>query len=157
MNKIQLINFVDLNMEQKKMILNWRNHPNIREWMYNKDIITLESHLNYIKSLETQKDRVYFLVKDGKNAIGVIDLTSIDSTNKTAEIGLYTNPFLKGYGKILMTQIINYSFNELGLSSLYSNVFITNDAAIHLYKRFNFYENKRENKLVYMELKNENR
>ena len=42
--------------------------------------------------LETKKDRIYFLVKDDDKNIGVIDLTSLDYKNKTAEIGLYSNP-----------------------------------------------------------------
>ena len=32
--KSTLINFTDLSEEEKKRILNWRNHPDIRKWIY---------------------------------------------------------------------------------------------------------------------------
>ena len=59
---IELINFTDLLLEEKKMILEWRNHQAIRKWMYNQEAISLVEHLNYIKSLSFKKDRLYFMV-----------------------------------------------------------------------------------------------
>ena len=41
MENIELLNFIDLNMEEKEMILKWRNDPEIRKWMYNQDDIKL--------------------------------------------------------------------------------------------------------------------
>ncbi len=107
MTSIELINFTLLSLEEKKMVLKWRNNPNIKRWMYDKNNISLKNHLNYIEFLKTKKDRIYFLVKEEENSVGVIDFTSIDYLTKSAEIGLYSNPLLKGYGKILMNKIIN--------------------------------------------------
>ena len=63
MQNIKLLNFIDLKLEEKEMILKWRNHPDIRKWMYNQDEIKLEEHLNFIDSLKLRKDKLYFLVK----------------------------------------------------------------------------------------------
>ena len=52
MENIQLLNFIDLELEEKEMILKWRNHPEIRKWMYNQDEIKLEEHLSFIESLK---------------------------------------------------------------------------------------------------------
>lgn len=153
----RLINFTDLTLEEKKRVLHWRNDESIRKWMYNKSLITLEDHLHYIDSLKGRSDRVYFLVRDGYKEIGVIDLTSIDPEKASAEIGLYARPGLKGVGDILMKSIIEYGFNVLKLKVLYSNVYTDNMKAINLYKKFAFIENMRDEKLITMELKNEDR
>ena len=73
MKDIKLINFIDLSLEEKIMVLGWRNHPEIRKWMYNQDEIKLEEHLNFIDSLKLRKDKLYFLVKKEDEFIGVID------------------------------------------------------------------------------------
>ena len=43
MENIQLLNFIDLELKEKEMILEWRNHPDIRKWMYNQDEINLKN------------------------------------------------------------------------------------------------------------------
>ena len=125
--------------------------------MYNKELITLEKHLDYIESLKNRIDKKYFLLKQNNIDIGIIDFTSINNTMQSAEIGLYTKPNLKGYGSLLMKNILRYGFYVLGLRKLYSNVYIKNDKAIKLYEKFGFTEIKRDDKLIYLELNNENR
>lgn len=160
-NNINLINFTDLTLEEKKMVLLWRNHPTIKQWMYNSDDILLENHLNFIESLKGCTDKLYFLVKRGDDYIGVIDFTNIDKESKSSEFGLYANIELKGMGKVLLNSICEYGFHTLNINKLIAEVFTENEKAINLYKKFNFKEttkkivNNRE--VICMELKNEDR
>ena len=135
---VELINFIDLSYDEKVEILSWRNHPYIRKWMFDKEIISLEDHLFYIDLLKEKKDRVYFAVKQYGQFVGVISFTSIDLKNLKAEIGLYAKPTLKGVGKLLMQNILEYGFDKLKLKKLVSKVFEDNFSAIKLYKKFNF-------------------
>ncbi len=150
-----LINFTDLSIDEKKMVLNWRNHPDIRKWMYTQDEISLENHLNFIESLKTREDKLYFVVKKDENYIGVIDFYNFK--NDSCEFGLYSNPDMFGVGKIMMSEIIDYVFNTLNSNLLIAEVFADNERAIHLYKKFNFKETKRkiisDKEVICMELK----
>jgi aminopeptidase-like protein len=85
--------------------------------------------------------------------IGVIDFTNI--RNEKAEIGLYKNPSKQKVGFKLMSEIINYGFNELKLKKLILYVYENNKRAINLYKKFNFKEVDKKNDLIKMELINE--
>lgn len=160
-DRIILLNFTDLSLNDKKMVLEWRNHPDIRKWMFTQDPITLNTHLTYIESLKQRKDRLYFLVQKGNQFIGVIDFTNINLKNKTTEFGIYANPNLKQVGKLLMSTTIHYAFDILQCNTLIAKVFKNNSRAIHLYMKYNFKEivDKKENNkyLVHMELENENR
>jgi len=142
------------------MVLAWRNHQDIRKWMSNKNEITLKEHLKYIDSLSTKNDRIYFLVKELDSYLGVIDFTSIKE-NEFAEFGVYAKPNLIGIGSTLMNRIIDYAFNILKLKNLIANVYVNNEKAINLYKKFNFIEIKkdrdRNGEFMRMELKNEDR
>ena len=150
----QLIPFQKLSLDEKKMILQWRNTPSISKWMYNKNIISLQEHLQYIESLDTKKDRVYFLVKKDDMPIGVVDLTQI-KPQISAELGIYLNPNLKGYGKLLMHKIISYAFETLQLKTIYANVYKSNQKAIKLYEKFHFITQKTDEDFLYMELNNQ--
>ncbi len=152
----KLINFTRLSLEDKKMVLEWRNSAGIRQWMFEQRPISLTEHLAYIEHLEEQKERLYFLVREDEEAVGVIDFTAIDYKDKSAEIGLYANPALHGVGKILMHSILEYGFQTLHMKKLYARVFCSNKKAINLYKNFHFQTYKEDVTLLYMERTNEN-
>ncbi|MCT7470433.1 UDP-4-amino-4,6-dideoxy-N-acetyl-beta-L-altrosamine N-acetyltransferase [Aliarcobacter cryaerophilus] len=157
MKDIKLINFIDLSQEEKRMILEWRNKIDIQKWMYTQNDISLEDHLDFIDSLKTIKDKLYFLVKKDNIYIGVIDFTQI-KPNESLHMGIYTNPDLKGYGKILLETIIYFSFEILKVVKIYSEVYFENEKAYLLYKSYGFkeYAEKIVNnkKVICMDLKN---
>lgn len=151
-----LTNFTNLATEKLKMTLAWRNTPIVRENMYSKDEISLEKHLSFIESLKNAKDKAYFLVTSKDNTdIGVIYFTDI--SNLSCTMGIYANPKIRGIGKTLMKEIIEYGFTTLQCEKIKSEVYITNIKAISLYKKFGFKEITRDKKVLFMELQNENR
>ena len=139
MKDIKLINFIDLSQEEKMMILEWRNKIDIQKWVHTQNDISLEEHLDFIDSLKTIKDKLYFLVKKDNIYIGVIDFTQI-KPNESLHMGIYTNPDLKGYGKILLETIIYFSFEILKVVKIYSEVYFENEKAYLLYKSYGFKE-----------------
>ena len=158
MKEIKLINFIDLNYEEKNMVLEWRNRLDIQKMMYSQSDIPLEKHLEFIDSLRVITDKLYFLVKKDNINIGVIYFTQIKS-NESLVMGIYANPNLKGYGKVLLETIIYFSFEILKVVKIYSEVYFENEKAYLLYKSYGFkeYAEKIVNnkKVICMELKNE--
>ena len=156
---IKLINFINLDPIEKEIVLKWRNHHKIKSVMHNTSDISLQEHLNFIDSLKVKTDKKYFLVKEDNTNIGVIDFINIK--NNEAELGIYTNPLLRGYGNILLNEICNYAFKTLKVKILKAEVYSINTAAIKLYKKFKFEELKKEKidnkEIIFMELRNENR
>lgn len=160
-NNLKLINFVRLSDAEKRMVLEWRNHPDVKQWMYTSDDIALDAHLNFIDSLNHRIDKRYFVVKNDEGYLGVIDFYNI--AHDSCEFGLYVNPFAhtRGIGKELLTQSILYAFNTLNVQTLVLEVFCNNTKAIHLYEKYGFTPvGKRtlnENEIIIMELTHENR
>ena len=160
MENIKLMNFTELTLEQKEMVLIWRNSSEIRKWMYSQEEIELNDHLNFIESLKSRKDKLYFLVKKDKEYIGVIDFTEIIE-EESLHMDIYTNPNIKGDGKILLNKIIEYSFDNLKVKKIYSEVFSQNNKAYELYEKYNFKDISKKTinnkEVICMELNNENR
>ncbi|MDR1584537.1 MAG: UDP-4-amino-4,6-dideoxy-N-acetyl-beta-L-altrosamine N-acetyltransferase [Prevotellaceae bacterium] len=86
-------NFISLTEEEKLTVLDWRNHENIRKWMYNQDVIEEDSHFAFIKSLEKRQDCFYWLVFREKTPIGVFSITDIDYQVSQASSGFYIDPY----------------------------------------------------------------
>lgn len=158
MSNILFKNFTELNKIEKLQVLSWRNDPNIRIWMHNEQIIEEDSHFSFIESLKNNSQKLYFLVSLENKNIGVVYFTDI--TQNSAELGIYTNPDIKGFGKLLLNEICCYGFNKLKVEKLYAQVIENNIKAINLYNSFNFKQIKKEtinNKtILFMELRNEN-
>ena len=136
MKEIHLINFTQCSSDELAMILEWRNAKQIQKWMLNDADIKLSSHLAFVNSLNESSNKLYFLIKEEKAYLGVVDFTDI--TQESSHIGLYKNPNLYGVGEKLMQVICDYATKTLHLRKLYAEVFVQNQKAIELYKKFGF-------------------
>jgi len=158
---IELINFIELTYDEKLMVLEWRNHPDVKKWMYTTENIEKEAHLKFIVSLKNNKNKLYFVVKQKDKYLGVIDFTELNSQN--IYFGLYANPDIKmvGVGRILEKISIDYAFDVLKKERLELEVFRSNRQVINLHKKFNFMEIEtkivNEKEVICMELVRENR
>lgn len=137
---IELINFVDLTLKEKLMILNWRNNDNVKNWMYSSDPISIENHIRFIDGLFFSKIRKYMVVKKDNSYVGVIYFTEIDFVEKSIYFGLYANPFKKipGVGTVLVEECLKYVFGLLKFKKIKLEVFSNNIQAVRLYNKFNF-------------------
>lgn len=90
--------FTKLDEKEVRMVLEWRNSPQVRKWMYNQEIISFEDHSNFVKSLSSREDKLYWLVYKDDEPVGVYDITNINREQDQAENGLYMNPAPKFTG-----------------------------------------------------------
>jgi len=141
-NDYEILPITEVSLDKKIMILEWRNHDNIRKWMYGSEIISEASHLQFIDKLKNDTKNEYFLVQKDNVDIGVIYFNKIDFIDKSTYFGLYANPFIKlaGVGKILEEICINYVFEVLKFHKLKLEVLSNNERALNLYKKYNFKE-----------------
>jgi UDP-4-amino-4,6-dideoxy-N-acetyl-beta-L-altrosamine N-acetyltransferase len=145
----QKINFIDLQERELALVLAWRNHPKIAQWMLTQHHITPKEHQQFIKSLRETPDKDYFLVQDDEGYMGVIDLTG-------HILGLYANPDRQRMGDPLLEELIHHAFAIKKLPLIQAKVFKKNSKAIKLYERFGFSLTHTEENLLTLELKNEN-
>lgn len=141
----QLIDFVDLSYDERLMILEMRNHPKVREWMYTQDKIQPEQHFGFIESLIDNKQNQYLAVKQNEKLVGVVYFNQIDLEEKTAYFGLYANLFepVRGVGRLLEKLSIFYAKNILRLKALNLEVFAKNKPVSNLHNKYGFIETER--------------
>lgn len=134
-NGLRFVNYIHLDEQQKKEILEYRNHPEVRRWMCSTDIIPLQNHLNYIESLKTRDDAFYWAVFNEDGMCGGISLTDVH--DGCADEGIFLNPNMTGKGlgtRITRTSFLLY-FTVFGLDRIYSLVNKDNVAALKMDRR----------------------
>lgn len=148
----EIINFLNLSSEEREMVLNWRNHEDIRKWMYSDNLISLNEHINFIDQLAEDTSNFYWVVKN-KDGIffGTIYLNKIDFKNRHAYIGIYSNPYneIKNKGHLLIQCIKKLAFEIAGLHTLKLEVIDNNKKAINFYKKSGFSEEGRLKEFVF--------
>ena len=139
---IKVKNFTILPQEQLLQILNWRNSEEVRIWMYSKDEISVEDHLNFCESLSKQTSSAYFMVLKNETAIGVVSLINYNEIEQSGEIGFYLNPqYLKsGVGLDVFYVGLELLFKEYNLNKVIGFVRIENTNAKFLNDFFGMLE-----------------
>jgi len=106
---------------------------------YSKDVLQkyLETAQNDIKKLKQLR---LVITSKTNEPLGFIDLFDFDSHNKHAGVSIVITEANrgKGYGKDALSVLMNYSFANLGLQQLYSNVLEDNYASIRLFESLGF-------------------
>jgi len=150
---LKLKNFVILKDEEVDLVRKFRNHPEVRRWMYSDHEINKSEHIEFISSLVKEEKKLYFLVLQDNLCLGVISLNRIDLKNRHAYLGIYANPEEKisNAGFFLGRALLKMSFEFIGLHSLKLEVIENNHRAINLYRKLGFKEEGRLREFVYKE------
>ncbi len=130
--------FESLDLKNKKEILFWRNNSKVRSMMLNKDEISLEIHLEFIKNLNNNDHKLYWKVNFKNNKIGVLYL--FDITESRASWGYYLNPELigSGYGILLEYTVLLIAFEKLNLSELFCETLNINKSVLKIHNYFGY-------------------
>ncbi|MCD4784955.1 MAG: UDP-4-amino-4,6-dideoxy-N-acetyl-beta-L-altrosamine N-acetyltransferase [Candidatus Eremiobacteraeota bacterium] len=155
-NSTEIINFLNLSGEEREMVLSWRNHYNVRMWMYSDNKISLNEHINFIDRLAGDTNNFYWIVKNKDGiSLGTIYLNKIDFKNKHAYIGIYSNPYneFKTKGTLLIQCIKKLAFKVAELHTLKLEVIENNKKAINFYKKSGFNEEGRLKEFVFKDRK----
>lgn len=113
-------NYVVLSEDEKRMVWEWRNHPEIRKWMTNSEVIPIESHLRFIDGLKDRTDAYYWLVYKDKKPIATLNFTHLDYTDNSAMPGLYMSPYEldTGEGFTFHYHYKELAYHQLGIEAL---------------------------------------
>ena len=84
--------------------------------------------------------RLMAVTCDGGNVVGIVDITDYEPRHTRAELGMvvkreYRN---KGYGKLIVDKILEYSRHVIHLHQLYVVIDERNERALELFKNYGF-------------------
>ncbi|QWK19042.1 MAG: UDP-4-amino-4,6-dideoxy-N-acetyl-beta-L-altrosamine N-acetyltransferase [Hydrogenobacter thermophilus] len=139
---ITLRNFINLNPDELELVRTWRNHPEVRKWMYNDQEISKEEHFRFVERLKEDSKNFYYLAVKDNAYMGVVNLVRADLRNRNAYFGIYANPEnrIQGTGFILGKALLKLAFEIALLHTLRLEVLENNIKALNLYRKLGFKE-----------------
>jgi len=137
LNRITLKNVTE---EYLELILNWRNQEHVRSMMYHHNPISLEDHIRWFTSIQSDERRFVKLFFIDNIPYGVVNLTNINQHNQTCEWGFYIGPSdaPRGSGTLMGYSALRCIFEEKEVRKLNAEVLGFNEKSLHFHEKLGF-------------------
>ena len=120
-----------------ELVLEWRNHPDIRMHMYQSDVIALAEHRNWFRSAEIDPDRKLLIFEVDGAPVGYVNFKLMDADE--AIWGFYCAPGSpRGTGALLGEAALSYAFGSLAVEKVWGEVLPQNAASQRFHLRQGF-------------------
>lgn len=117
----------------------WRNHIDVRRFMYTQHEISEQEHRAWFQRAQTDSQRHLLLAERADQPFGFVNIQVLDVVAKRAEWGFYLAPEAeRGSGQALGTAALNHAFCHLALHKLCSETFADNLRSIRFHERLGF-------------------
>jgi len=120
-------------------VLTWRNHPEVRRWMYTTHEIGLDEHRAWFAGA-SRDARKHLLIYEVQGVpAGFVNLTQDADDAAVATWGFYLAPDApRGSGRGLGAEAIAHAFRELGVELLLAEALGSNANSIAFHRRLGF-------------------
>ena len=132
----------DVTMDDSALTLAWRNRPEVRNAMFNTEIVDIVGHTDWLRRTIENPDKTYFIYEEDGKALGIVGLIFTDPPGGLAEwsfhIGEKSAP--RGSGTRMLKLALGTFFDQLGGKILYAEVLADNHASRRLHRKLGFVE-----------------
>lgn len=126
--------------EDAEYIVKWRNDPDIRKWMFDRECLTIDEHLDWFKNREENRYDCVFCDLESEKPIGTLNF-NVDADSLKAEGGKLLGDKKyrrKGLAKESFVAWLDFGFNKLNLKEVYVNTKVINVPNINLNIKIGF-------------------
>lgn len=121
-----------------EQVLAWRNHPEVRRYMYTQHEISLAEHTRWFNKASQDQSRHLLVFEVSGCPRGFASIHQID-VGGAADWGFYVAPEApKGTGSALGRAVMQYAFETTGLHKLCGQALAFNDRSIRFHLRMGF-------------------
>ncbi len=124
--------------EDLTMVLAWRNHPEVRRFMFTQHEISLAEHTQWFMRVVQDNTRHLLIVQEQGSPIGYVQFSNVERGG-VADWGFYASPDApKGTGRKLGSLALDHAFGQLELHKVCGQAIDTNQASIRFHERLGF-------------------
>jgi UDP-4-amino-4,6-dideoxy-N-acetyl-beta-L-altrosamine N-acetyltransferase len=136
-----MIQLRDIQFEDKEMIRQWRNKPEVAKYMYTDHHIAPEEHSLWFDRISDDPRSRYWIIVCDQIDVGLVNIYDIDEKNRRCYWAFYlADPSArgKGVGSFVEYSILSYVFEKLDFNKLCCEVLGFNEAVVNMHKDFGF-------------------
>jgi UDP-4-amino-4,6-dideoxy-N-acetyl-beta-L-altrosamine N-acetyltransferase len=119
-------------------VLRWRNHPDVRRYMYTQHEITPAEHRAWFERAGADPRRHLLIFESGGVPAGFVSF-ALGAEAGVADWGFYLAPdAARGQGQALGTAALEFAFKELKVSKVCGEALEDNERSIKFHERLGF-------------------
>jgi UDP-4-amino-4,6-dideoxy-N-acetyl-beta-L-altrosamine N-acetyltransferase len=135
---LELCNIRTVTEGDLPMLLAWRNHPSVRQFMFTQHEISLDEHLRWYEKVSQDTTRQLLIVHDTNTPIGYVQFNSV-KLGGISHWGFYKSPNApKGSGHKLGGVALTHAFSTLHLHKVCGQAIETNQASVAFHQSLGF-------------------
>ncbi|NQW95208.1 MAG: UDP-4-amino-4,6-dideoxy-N-acetyl-beta-L-altrosamine N-acetyltransferase [Polaromonas sp.] len=120
------------------LVLAWRNHPDVRRYMYTRHEITLDEHQRWFERTSQHSKKHLLIFEVNQQPLGFVNFNETGSDG-IAEWGFYAVPDApKGTGRLLGRAAVCHAFTQLKLHKVCGQALTYNERSIQLHQTLGF-------------------
>lgn len=120
------------------MLLTWRNHPDVRRFMFSQNKILPEEHRNWFEKVSADLLTSLLIVEESQQPLGFVQFSTIPDDH-LADWGFFARPEApRGTGRKIGEAALNFAFSELKLHKVCGQAIDGNSASIRMHLRLGF-------------------
>jgi len=124
--------------EDLEMVLGWRNHPDVRRYMYTTHEIGMDEHTKWFSVAVTNPAIALMVYENNGEGLGFVNVTRTRCP-EVADWGFYLAPHApRGSGRIMGNLALQYSFEQLELHKLCGQALGFNGRSIAFHQALGF-------------------
>ena len=124
-----------------RKLFEWRADPNVARYMYSRQPLRWDSHVEWLDSQQSNPTRIDFIISLDERPVGSVNLACIDWDHRRCDFGMYVaepKALLRGVGVAAEWLLLNIAFEQLQLHKVSCEVMESNRSPIALHRRFGF-------------------
>jgi UDP-4-amino-4,6-dideoxy-N-acetyl-beta-L-altrosamine N-acetyltransferase len=126
-----------------ELVLRWRNHPDVRRYMYTTHEITLDEHRNWFADAANNPEVSLLIYEHFGKDSGFVNIAR-SRCHEVADWGFYLSPTAqKGTGWSLGKEALAHAFDQLGLHKVCGQAIGFNERSIAFHRALCFKEEGR--------------
>ena len=119
-------------------VLGWRNHADVRAFMFTRHEITPQEHARWFASAYADPDRFLLIYERNGEPLGFASLARRDEAG-VADWGFYLAPGApRGSGMGLGAAVLEHAFGVLGFDEVRGEALAFNAASIRMHEKLGF-------------------
>lgn len=121
-----------------ELVLSWRNHPDVRHYMYTQHEITPDEHRYWFESAKSDKKRHLLIFELAYHPYGFVHFTETGKGG-VADWGFYAKPeAAKGSSRELGSAALSHAFTKLQLHKVCGQALAYNERSINFHLALGF-------------------
>jgi len=128
----------DMTAQDLTLVLAWRNHPEVRKYMFRQDEIGAGEHREWFRRCLMEPGRHLLVYEEGDGPAGFANLGNA-FVGSDATWGFYVAPGApRGTGGRMCQAALDHAFSALGVRKVSGEAIATNLRSIALHERLGF-------------------